>query len=163
MNKTVYWVIWLVLLIFALIGLSGLIGVPQMSNTSAADFQQFFLSQWVTAAVIGLAGGVFFGWRATRNVYHLPRERGTDFTGRVAARGVTRGLVCAVFAGALALVYASANPVNPLAPLEMIVAVMANGLFYVITAIAMLTAMLVYSIATRMPSWGGQYALIKRF
>jgi hypothetical protein len=71
--------------------------------------------------------------------------------------------VCAALSGALALVYASANPVNPLAPLEMVIAVIANGLFYVVMSTAMLISMLTYSIATRMPSWGGQYALIKRF
>jgi hypothetical protein len=163
MNKTFYWLVCLILFAFVLIGLVGLIDVPQMSNTSAADFQQFFLSQYVTAAVLGIAGGAFFGWRAINHVYHLPRERGTDFTGRVATRGTTRGLVGAVLAGVLALIYASANPVNPLGPLEMVIAVVANGLFYIVMAIAMLTSMLTYSIATRMPSWGGQYALIKRF
>jgi vacuolar-type H+-ATPase subunit I/STV1 len=163
MNKTAYWIIWLMLLVFALVGLVGLISVPQLSNTSAADFQQYFLSQYVTAAVIGLVAGSFFGWRATKNVYHEPKERGTDFTRRVSSRGLTRGLVAAIIAGALSLTYASINSVQPLAPLEMVIAVVSNGLFWVVMAIAMLCSMLTYSIATRMPAWGGQYALIKRF
>jgi hypothetical protein len=162
MNKTAYWIIWLLLTAFAVVGIV-LIDVPQTASTNASDFVQFFRSQYVTAAVLGLVIGTLLGWLASRRIYHQPRERGSRFTARVTWRGLISALFSALITAVLVLVYASVNPIQPLAPLGMVIAVASNGLFYVVLAIAMLATMFTFSIATRMPSWGGQYALIKRF
>ena len=163
MNKATFWVILGVLTAFAVGGVFVLFEPPALSNTNASDFEQFYRSQYVLAVVIGLMTGALLGWLATRRTYHEPRERGSDFTGKVNLRGIFTGLAAAILTAAVVLVYASQYEIQPLAPLEKVAAVASNGLFYVVLTIATVTAMLTYAIATRMPRWGGQYALIKRF
>jgi len=158
--KPFYWIVSVALIAFAAAGSIVLFDPPRVAEVDARIFEQFFRTQNIVALLTGLAGGVLFGLIAVRRTYHEPKERGVDFAARVIWKGFFAGLLTALIMAVIALALASQNEMGPLAPMERVITVLGNGLYYVTLAIAAGSAMFAYLVVTRLSRWGGQYALV---
>jgi hypothetical protein len=161
MNARFFWLIAGLVLVFAVFGAVSF-DPPQREDIELQLLVDFFRNQYVVAAVIGLASGGLLGWLARRSIRHRPGDRGVDFDSRVAARGLVAGFVAVLFTSLATLTAAYLASWEPLAPGEKVVIVAQAALFYVVLAIAFVSALAMYALLTRVGAWGGQYALVSR-
>lgn len=162
MNAKAYWIIVAIVLILAIAGAISL-EPPQREEIELQLLVDFFRNQYVVAAVIGLVCGGMFGWLARRSVRHRPGDRGADFDSRVAVRGLMAGVLAVVVTTLATLTAAYVASWEPLAPGEKVILTAQAALFYVVLAIAFVSALVTYALLTRAGAWGGQYALVRRF
>jgi hypothetical protein len=135
---------------------------PQPGNVEIRSLEQYYFYQYFVAAAVGLSAGLALGWLARGHVYHDPGETAVSYNRRVIGRGIAAGGVAIVLALIVAVVFAVAWTLEPLAPLEKARLVIASALFLVILAIAGVMSLLAFFVITRATAWSGQYALLPK-
>lgn len=155
---------WMAFLVLTAISVAGFLFLepPQPDNVDTEVLQQFYRGQSIWAAVIGVAVGLIVGLSAPAQVFHQPRDRAKDYDARVARRGYWSALFAALIALLAMGVAAVVTTMGPLAPLQKAQLAVFSGRAAAVFAIAAALTLLVYAIATRTRTWGGQYSLLGR-
>jgi predicted lysophospholipase L1 biosynthesis ABC-type transport system permease subunit len=134
---------------------------PQPENVEIQVIEQFYIGQAMWAAAIGLVVGAIIGFTAPSALLHQPRERASDYEGRVITRGFWSGIWASLVSLVAMVVAATVTSIPPLAPMEKAQLTVLSGRAFAVFSIAFVISLLTYSIATRTRPWGGQYAFFK--
>jgi hypothetical protein len=161
MSRSAYWTVTVLALAFVLFGIATF-DLPNSEVVELSLLEQFYQSAYLAAGLTGLVVGVLGAWLAKATLRHVPHERGTEYAARVGWRGLGVAVSAVAIAALVTVPFAISADLDPLAPMERIVLVSYSGRYFVVLVIAFVMALLAYAATTRAPTWGGQYALIKR-
>lgn len=135
---------------------------PQPDNVDIEVLVQFYTGQAMWAAAIGFGIGAIIGFTAANALLHQPRERASDYDGRVITRGYWAGVWAVLVSLVVMILAAVVTSIEPLAPLQKAQLTVLSGRAFLVFAIGFAVALITYSLVTRMRPWGGQYAFFRR-
>lgn len=162
MSARLYWAAVGIAAVAILAGIATL-QPPASANVQVRLLQEFYTNQFYIATAIGLVVGIVAALHARRRIYHVPRDRGEDFAGRVIGRGLLAGAIASIVDAIVVTLLAASAELDPLAPGEKIRLVVPTGLSVIAMTVAFVAALLSYALVIRVRAWSGQYALVKRF
>ena len=133
--------------------------IPASPSVNTRTVEEFLNTLTAVAAVMGLIAGWAVAWVGTSLIRHKPKDRGSDFDGRVVWWGLVGGLVLYVSSGLVLTGIGGIAPFEALGP-EDRMGLIVGYVFQVVAPVSLLVFLVGYAVTTRLKAWGGQRTLV---
>jgi uncharacterized membrane protein YhaH (DUF805 family) len=158
-NRTVYWIVCGCVAASLLVGYT--LGAPEGMEISGRQWRDAIVAQMQLAAVVAAVITIVRLYLVPSSVRHQPAQRGGDYDTSVLWYGCSTAAAAWIFAIVVAIVAATFTPLGPLSRSERVGLLILNAPGFLSLLIAILVAMIVFGIGTRLRGeWGGKFAAI---
>lgn len=159
-----FWLATVVGIVLAVLGWFGfdLNNVFQDVDVVGEVIGQWYLSQIIYSAIVGVSVGIVSAVLASTRLRHRPREHGRQFNSRVAGWGLTSVLVALFLTAVIAGILAARDTSFPVRPIDRVLELLTAGRMFTVVGVNAFLTMVAFSLTSRALNWGGQYAILGR-
>lgn len=133
--------------------------IPSSPSVNTRTVEDFLNALTAVAALIGILAGSAIAWFGSYRIQHKPKDRGSDFAGRVVWWGLFGGLATYVLAGLSLTSIGGLAPFEALGPADRM-GLIVGYVFQVVAPVTLVVFLISFAVTTRVKAWGGQRVLI---